>query len=181
MIGRTGASTGSAPSSANAFPIALGKLLCVVPNRHTSRQVHMSMSKWALVLLRHDRRFQVFRPAIPRKSSHFLLLTDHESFFQWHAVQRSRFLDAIFRENDLFVCHWPLANPDSMAPSLIQIACWHGCVLVHHSFSEWQHFARVRFPKNTHKRSSPVVFNLKSRQAPCCVSNQPRYQDAVAW
>ena len=51
------------------------------------------------------------------------------------------------------------------APPLIQIACWHGCVRVHHSFSEWQYLARVRFPKNTHKRSSPVVFHLKSRQA----------------
>ena len=72
VIGRTGASTSSAPLSANAFPIALGKLLCVVPNRHTSRQVYKSMSRWALVLLRHDRRFQVFHPTIPRKSSHFL-------------------------------------------------------------------------------------------------------------
>ena len=46
-----------------------------------------------------------------------------------------------------------------MAPPLIQIACRHGRVLVHHSFSECQ-LARVRFPKNTHKGSSPVVFSL---------------------
>ena len=93
---------------------------CTMPCYDSSRrEVHTSMSRWALVLLRHNRRFQVFRPAIPRKSSHFLELTDHESFFWWHAVQRSRILDPIFRENDVFVCHWRLANPDSMVPSLI--------------------------------------------------------------
>ena len=53
-----------------------------------------------------DGRCQVLRPAVPKKSSHLLQLTDHESFFRWHAVQRSRFLDTIFSENDVFVCHW---------------------------------------------------------------------------
>ena len=72
-----------------------------------------------------------FRLVIPKKSSHFLHLTDHESFFRWDAVQRSRFLDPIFRENDVFIGALP-----TQAPSLIQIACWHGCVLVHQSFSE---------------------------------------------
>ena len=74
--------------------------------RHVGRQVHTSMSRWALVLLRHNRRFQVIRHAVPRKSSHFLQFTDHESLFKWHAVQR-------------------LANRDTMAPSLIQIANRH--------------------------------------------------------
>ena len=36
------------------------------------------------------------------------------------------------------------------------------------------------FPK-TRTNAVPDVFHLKSRPAPCCVSNQPRYQDAVAW
>ena len=67
-----------------------------------------------------------------------------------HAAQRFCFSDSILR----VVCHWRPANPDSMAPSPIQIACWHGRVPVHHSFSEWQHLARVCFPKNTHKCSS---------------------------
>ena len=65
---------------------------CIMPRYDLSRQVHTSMSRWALVLLRH-RCFQVFGSIIPRKSSHFLNLTDHESFFQWHAMQRSRFLN----------------------------------------------------------------------------------------
>ena len=71
-----------------------------MPCYDPSCRVHTSMSRWALVLLRHNRRFQVYRPAVPRKSSHFQL-TDHESFFRWHAVQRSRFLDSVFRENDV--------------------------------------------------------------------------------
>ena len=84
--------------------------------------VHTSMSRWTLVQLRHNRRFQIFRLAIPRKSSHFLDLTDHESFFWWHAVQRSRFLDSIFRENDvrlsLVPCqpgfHGTISDPDCL-------------------------------------------------------------------
>ena len=55
-------------------------------------------------------------------------------FFRRHAVERSCFLDSSLRENDVFVCHWRHANPDSMAPSLTQIACWHVRVLVHHVF-----------------------------------------------
>ena len=35
-----------------------------------------------------------------------------------------------------------------MAPSLIQIVCRHGSVLVHHSFSEWQ-LTRVSLSRNT--------------------------------
>ena len=193
VIGPTPAPTGpalalSSPSHSAGFCVwshtdtATAARRCTMPYHDIGRQVHMSMSKWALVLLRHNRRFQVFRPAFPRKSSHFLQLTDHESLFRRRAVQRSCFLDSILLENDVFACHWRLANPDSVTPSLIQIACWHGRVLVHHSSSEWQHLARVRFfSKNTHKCNSPVVLHLKSRQAPRCVSNQPRYQDAVAW
>ena len=150
-----------------------------MPSHDHGRQVHTSTSRWALVLLRHNRRFQVCRPAVPRKSLHFLQLTDHESLFRRHAVQRSCFRDSSLRENDVFVCHWRLANPDSMAPSLTQIAGWHVRVLVHHVFSEWQHSARVCFHQNTHKCSSPVVFHLTPRQAPRCVTNQPRCQNAV--
>ena len=175
MIGPTVVSTGSAPlvgqcllqSHSTGFCVwsqtdtatAAGR--CTMPRYDLSRQVHTSMSRWALVLLRHNSRFQVFRPAVPRKSSHFLKFTEHESFFRWHAVQRSRFLNPINRENNVFVRHLRLANPDFMVPSLIQIACRHGCVLVHHSFSEWQHLARVRFLKNTHKLSFFYCFSLE--------------------
>ena len=67
-----------------------------------------------------------------------------------------------------------------MAPSLIKIACRERRVLVHHSFSKWQQMVRVCFHQNTHKCSSPVVFQLEPRQAPRCVTNQPRHQDAYA-
>ena len=175
MIGSTGASTGSALSSANAFsnrtrqasvcgpkptqPLQPGVAPCLA----TTLVVKYTrlMSRWALVLLRHNRRFQV--SALPFQGSprtFFNSLITNLSSGGTRCNDR-RLLDPIFRENDVFVCHWRLANPDSMAPSLIQIACWHGCVLVHHSFSEWQHLARVRFPKNTHKRSSPVFFSLE--------------------
>ena len=57
------------------------------------------------------------------------------------------------------VCHWRLANPDSMAPSLIQIACWHGRVRVHHSFSPngntWLLYA---FPKTRTNAVLPSFF-----------------------
>ena len=87
------------------FPIALDILLCCVrsqadtataarrcstPRHGLGRRVHTSTSRWALVLLRHNRCFQVLRPAVPRKSSDFLQLTDHESLLKWHAMQRSR-------------------------------------------------------------------------------------------
>ena len=134
------------------FPIALNMLLCAIPNRrsHCSQALHQAL----------PRPWSVLRPAVPRKSSHLLQLTDHESLFRWHAVQRSCFLDSMLRENDVFVCHWRLANPDSMAPSLIQIACRHGRVLVHHSFSEWQHLARVRFPKKRAQTQFSRRFSL---------------------
>ena len=125
-----GASTGSVLSSNAFYSIARDKLLCVVPNRHRLQpgvapclartlvvKYTQSMSRWALVLLRHNRRFQVFR-AIQKEVSRTCFNTDHESFFRWHVVQRSRFLDPIFRENDVFVCHWRLANPESMTPFL---------------------------------------------------------------
>ena len=73
------------------------------------------------------------------------------------AVQRSRLLNPILCQNDTFVNHWSLASPDFVVPSLIQIACWHGSVLVHHSFSEWQ-LTRVSLSRNTQKCVSPVVF-----------------------
>ena len=135
---------------------------CTMPRYHLSRQVHVDIH---LGLVASQSLLSKISSC---QSSHFLQLADHEALLKRHAVQRSRFQDSILRENDVFVCHWRLSNPDSMTPSPIWIACWHGCV--DHSFSEWQHQARVRFPKNTH-----------NRQAPCCVSNQPRYQHAVIW
>ena len=59
---------------------------CTMPCFDSSRQVHTSMSRWALVLLRHNRCFQVFRPAIPRKTSHFSfnsLITNLSSGGTW--------------------------------------------------------------------------------------------------
>ena len=66
----------------------------------------------------------------------------------------------------------------SMAPSLIQIACWHGSVLVHHSFSEWQ-VTRVSLSRNTQKCVFPVVLHLKLHQAPRSVTNRPGQRNAV--
>ena len=63
-----------------------------------------------------------------------------------------------FRENDVFACHWCLANPDFMAPSLIQIACWHGCCTCTSLFLEWQHLALVRFPKTRTNAVLPSFF-----------------------
>ena len=94
-------------------------------------------------------------------------------------LQRSRFLNP-FCQNDTLVNHWSLANPDSVAPSLIQIACWHGSVLVHHSFSEWQ-LTRVSLSRNTQRCVSPVVFHVKLRQAPRRVTNRPGQRNAVIW
>ena len=48
---------------------------CTKPCHDLGREVHTSMSRWSLVLLRHNRCFQVLRPAVPRKASHFLQLT----------------------------------------------------------------------------------------------------------
>ena len=195
MFGPTGVPTGSALSSANAFSNRTRHASVCGPKPTQPLQPGVAPCLATTLVVKYTHRcpdgpwsccitivaFKFF--ALPFQGSRrtFFKLTDHESFPRWPAVQRSRFLEPIFRENDVFVCHWRLANPDSMAPSLIQIACWHGCVPVHHSFSEWQHWARVRFPKNMHKCRSPVVFHLKSRQALCRVSNQPRYQDAVTW
>ena len=151
---------------------------CSKPRHDLGRQVHTSISRWASVLLRHKVSALPFQGS--RRTFFNSLITN--LFFWWHAVQRSRFLDSTHRENNVLVCHWRFANPDTTTPSLIQSACRHGRVHVHHShsFSQWQHLARVCFPHNTHKCSSPVVFHLEPRQAPRCVTNQPRYQDAVA-
>ena len=96
VISPTGASTGSALSSDQCLfqshatcsciwsqtDTATAARRCTMPCYDLCRQVHTSMSRWALVLLRHNRRFQVFRPAIPRKSSHFLLLKRSRIFLQ---------------------------------------------------------------------------------------------------
>ena len=142
--------------------------------------VRTSMSRWALVLLRRSRCFQVLRPAVPRKSSHFLQLTDHESLFKWHAVQRSCFLNSILRENDVLVCHWRFANPGTMAPLRSRLPVGTAVCLYITLSPNGNTWLLCVFHKNTHKRSSPFVCHLKPRQAPCCVSNQPRFQDAVA-
>ena len=88
---------------------------CTMPRYDLSRQVHTSMSTWALVLLRHNRCCQGLRPAVPRKSSHFLQLTDHESLFRWHAVLRSRFLDSRL---SVALCqprfHGTISDPDCL-------------------------------------------------------------------
>ena len=178
----------------NAFSNRTDILLCAVPNPHShcskalhqalprswssSPHVHVQMGPWSCFVT-----IVAFKFSAPplRKSSHFLQLTDHESFFRWHVVQRCRFLDSILCENDVLVCHWHIAKPDTTAPSLIQIACWHGCVLVHHSFSEWQHLDRSCFPKNHAQMQFSHRFSLKISSGTMLWSNQPRYQDAVAW
>ena len=145
------------------FPIALDRLLCVVPNRHShcSQALHHALLR-------------------PKSSCCVTAVAFKLSALPFQGSPRTFFNSLITnlslggtRCNDLafwtafsvrMMCSsviGALPTPDSMAPSLIQMACWHGCVLVHHSFSEWQYLARVRFPKNTHKRSSPVVFALE--------------------
>ena len=105
--------------------------------RPWSSTAHVDV-RWSLVLLSHNRRFQVFRPAVPGKSSHFFTV-------KRHVVQ-----DLAFGTPSLF----------------LRMATLGSCTTP---------------PKNTHKRNSSVVFHLKPCQAPRCVSNQPRCQDAVTW
>ena len=150
---------------------------CTMPCHDRGRQVHTSVSRWAFTVVAF--KFSALRfQGRPRTFFNSLITNLSSGGTRCNDLA---FWTPFSVRNDVFVCHWRLANPDSMVPSLIQIDCWHGRVLVRHSFSEWQHVARVRFPKNTHKRSSLVVFHLEPRQAPHCVSNQPLYQDAVAW
>ena len=96
------------------------------------------MSRKIFILARLKRCLQILCHVIPRKLSSFLQLTDQELLLGCDAVQGFPFMNPIFCRNGALVSHWSLANSDSMVPSLIQIACWHGSVLVHHSFSEWQ-------------------------------------------
>ena len=87
-------------------------------------------------------------------------------------------LDSILCQNDTLVSHWSLANPDSMAPSLIQIVCWHGSVLVHHSFlrmatdtcKPFQKHAKVRFSRrsSTETSSSSMQRDESARPTECC-------------
>ena len=111
-------------------------------------------------------------------SSRILQLIDQELLLGCHAVQRFRFLNPILCQNDTLVSHWSLANPDSMAPPLIQIVCCHGSVLVRHSFSDWQ-LTRVSLSRYTQKCGSPVVLHPKLRQAPSSVTNRPGQRNAV--
>ena len=138
VFGPTGVSTGSVLSSANTFfqsnsthfcvwsqtDTATASKRCTMPYYDLTRQIHTSMSRWAGAAAA---RSSLANIPFQRKSSHFLQLTD---------------------ENDVFVCHWRLANLDSW-PHLR-----HGCALVHHSFSEWQYLARVCFPSpKTHAQT----------------------------
>ena len=187
MIGPTGVPTGSALSSASAFfnrirqasvcgprptqPLQPGVPPClattlVVKNTHVDVQMGLApvASQSSLSSFPPCHSKEVLVPS-------FSLITNLSS---GGTRCNGLALWTPFSVRMMCSSHWRLANPDSMTQSLIQIACWHGCVFVHHSFSEWQHLARVRFPKNTHERSSPFVFHLKSRQAPCCMTNQPR-------
>ena len=76
----------------------------------SSTHVDVQMSRWALVLLRHTRCFQVLHPTVQKKSSHFLQLIDRESLFKWRVVRRSCFLVPTLRENDELVCLWRLSD-----------------------------------------------------------------------
>ena len=108
---------------------------------------------------------------------HLLQLADHESLFKARGAVIS--LSGLRSPSERCArLSWALCPPRT--PSLIQIARWHGCVLVHQSFSKWQHLARVGLPQRDAKCSSAIVFHLGPRQAPCCVAKQPSYQDAVA-
>ena len=145
------------------------------------RPVHTSMSRWALVLLRHNRCFQVLRPAVPRNSSHFLQLTDHESLFKWHAVQRSRFLDTTFRVNDVFVCHWRLANPDSMAPSLIQICLLARMCTCTALFLRMGILGSCTLSQKHAQTQFSRRFSLESSSGTMLRVESTTLQDAVAW
>ena len=150
------------------------------PHHNFDHQTHTPMSRWILVLTRLNRWLQLICHVVPRRFSNYLQITNQELFLGWRAAQRFRFLNSIFWRNDTHVSLWSLANPDSMAPSLIQIDCWHGSVLVHHSFSEWQ-LTRVSLSRNTRKCGSPVVLHLKLRQDPHSVTNRPGQRNAVIW
>ena len=122
---------------------------------------------------------QILCHVIPRKFSSFLQFTDQELLLWCHAVQRFRFLNPVFCQNNTLVSHWSLASPDSMAPSLIRIFCRYGSVLVHHSFSEWQvtpvslsfqKHAQVRFycRSSPETSSSSTQRDESARPTECC-------------
>ena len=95
-------------------PIALDRLLCVVPNRlsHCSQALHHALLR-PKSSIKYTRRC----PDGPWSCCVTIVAFKFSALpFRWHAMQRSRFLDPIFRENGVFVCHWRLANPDSMGP-----------------------------------------------------------------
>ena len=91
------------------FPIAPDTLVCAVPNRNR----HCSQATTFVV--KFTRRcpdepwsccvkivaFKFSALPFQRHPRTFLQLTDHESLFKWHAVQRSRFLDHIIRETSV--------------------------------------------------------------------------------
>ena len=144
---------------------------CTMPCHDLGRQVRTWTSRWVLVLLRHDRCFQGLSHSMPGKSPHLLQLADHESLIKWRTPLSVRLICSPVKG---------ALPPESVTPSLIQIAGWHGCVLVHHPFFKIGNTWPVGLPKDTHKCSSAVVFDLEPRQAPRCVTNQAGYQDTVA-
>ena len=170
VIGPTGASTGSALSSANAFSnrtrhasvcgpkptqaLHPGVAPCLATTRVVEYTRRCPDGPWSCCVTIVAFKFS----ALPFQGSPRTFNSPITNLSSGGTRCNDLAFWTPFSVRMMFVCHWRLANPDSMAPSLIQIACWHGCVLVHHSFSEWQHLARVRFSQNTHKRSSPVAF-----------------------
>ena len=104
-----------------------------------------------------------------------------------NTVQQSRFLDYTFREDDVLVRHGRLAHPDSVTPSLIQVAGRHGCVLVHHSVLQTATLGLKR-PSQRHAqmqfchRSSPDISSgstprdVSAKLPGCCGSENKNRQ-----
>ena len=158
------------------FPIALDMLLCAVPNRHShcSQALHQTLPRpWSssghvdVQMGVGPVESQSSLSSFPPCRSKEVLALFFNSLITNLSSGGTRCNDLAFWtpiscENDTHVrlslapCqpsfHGPISDPDCLLARR---------ELVHHSFSEWQHLARARFPKNTHKYSSPVVFHLK--------------------
>ena len=148
MIGPTGASTGSALSSANAFsnrtrhasvfgpkptqPLHPGVAPCLATTRVVEYTRRCPDGPWSCCVTIVAFKFS----ALPFQGSPRTFNSPITNLTSGGTRCNDLAFWTAFSVRMMFVCHWRLANPDSMAPYLIQIACWHGCVLVHHSFSE---------------------------------------------
>ena len=174
------------------FAIAPDMLPCGISIRHSHCiQFLQSSTRFQSSDAYADVQINLGPGASQSLTSISLPLADEELLLRCHAVQRFRFLDPILCQNDTLVNHWSLANPDSMAPSLIQIVCGHGSVLVHHSFSE-SHLTRVNLSRNTQKCGSPVVLppetssssthrNESARPTACCHLTVFLAEDSEVW